>query len=57
MCRRAVLARSLLTSRMEQKCTPVSSCLLVRTIRGSAGPDYRILGMRKLANWVQPIRP
>jgi hypothetical protein len=27
------------------------------TIRGSAGPDYRILGMRKLASSVQPIRP
>src|SRR6476619_7928809 len=29
--RRAVLARSLLTIRAEQKCTPVSSCLLDRT--------------------------
>ena len=36
---------------------PHARSLPLRTIRGSAGPDYRILRMRKLANSVQPIRP
>jgi hypothetical protein len=31
-CQSVVLARSLLTIRLEQKCTPVSSCLLERTM-------------------------
>jgi hypothetical protein len=41
----------------EQPPSSTPTPLPVRTIRGSAGPDYRILGMRKLANSVQPIRP
>ena len=50
-CQSVVLARSLLTIRREQRCTPVSSCLLERTTRDSAGADCRILAMRKNGGW------
>jgi hypothetical protein len=39
MCQSVVLAESLLTIRPEQKRTPVSSCLLERTICTAEGVD------------------